>query len=138
MPTGPARQKWRAGFLCPVISNGIQTFAEVGNALLAIRDGRLYKAEFKTFELYCSTKWGIKQTRAYQLMEAAKVTNQLKSSKILELPSTESHAAPLAKLPASEQPAAWQAVFSCPVAGQHLDRRPQDGAPQGQQEIFIG
>ena len=36
-----------------VISKGLKTFSDVGNALLAIRDGRLYREQFPTFEEYC-------------------------------------------------------------------------------------
>jgi hypothetical protein len=32
-------------------------FVKVGLALARIRDARLYRAEFPTFEAYCQTKW---------------------------------------------------------------------------------
>ncbi len=35
------------------INAGLQTFHEVGNALLAIREARLYRQDFATFEDYC-------------------------------------------------------------------------------------
>ncbi|MEY4384770.1 MAG: hypothetical protein RLY20_53 [Verrucomicrobiota bacterium] len=55
------------------IARGQQTFVEVGLALAEIRDLRLYKAEHRTFELYCRAKWGWTRQRAYQLMGAAEV-----------------------------------------------------------------
>lgn len=93
-----------------VINRGLKTFADVGNALLAIRDGRLYREQYATFEEYCREKWGLRQSRAYQLMDSAKLTNQLKSSTMVELPTNERQARPLAKLPPEEQPGAWQAA----------------------------
>ncbi len=35
----------------------VQTFYEVGNALLQIRDERLYRQTHSTFEEYCREKW---------------------------------------------------------------------------------
>ncbi len=89
----------------------MRTFAEVGSALLAIRDGKLYRdGSGRTFEDYCKERWGLKERRAYQLMDAAKATKQLQSCTIVQLPATESQARPLAALPADEQPAAWTAA----------------------------
>ena len=64
----------------------------------------------RTFEDYCKERWGLKQTRAYQLMDAAKISERIKNSTIVELPATESQARPLAKLPPEQQPEAWQAT----------------------------
>jgi hypothetical protein len=36
-----------------VIQEGIDTFVDLGNALLEIRDGRLYRDEFHDFQTYC-------------------------------------------------------------------------------------
>ncbi len=93
-----------------IIKKGLKTFSAVGNALLIIRDGKLYRESHKTFEDYCGERWGIKQSRAYQLMDSAKVTDNLKTSTIVELPATESQARPLAKLPADKQAEVWESV----------------------------
>lgn len=93
-----------------VIRRGLNTFVEVGAALLAIRDGRLYRAEFGTFEDYCQERWGIKRQRAYELMSAAGVVNVL--SEISDkLPERESHVAPLASLEPEQQREAWARVI---------------------------
>jgi len=42
-----------------VIEKGLQTFYEVGQALAFIREKKLYRAEYKTFEDYCRERWGI-------------------------------------------------------------------------------
>src|SRR6185369_17999663 len=40
-----------------IIAKGWHTFVEVGKALTLIRDHRLYRADYKTFEAYCRLKW---------------------------------------------------------------------------------
>ena len=41
-----------------VIERGQQTFIEVGQALMEIRDSRLYRETHATFEAYCNERWG--------------------------------------------------------------------------------
>lgn len=54
-----------------VIEAGLATFVEVGNALLRIRDERLYRDTHGTFEDYCRERWGISRTFAYDTMASA-------------------------------------------------------------------
>jgi hypothetical protein len=60
-----------------VIKTGLNTFTEVGNALAEIRDSRLYREQFDTFEAYCRDRWGMERAHAYRLVDAAKVVNLL-------------------------------------------------------------
>ena len=56
------------------IERGLSTsFVEVGAALAAIRDGRLYQADHTTFEAYCSERWGMSLPRADELIHMATV-----------------------------------------------------------------
>lgn len=55
------------------IGAGLASFIEVGEALGAIRDRRLYRATHGTFEDYCREKWGMSDRRARQLMTAAEI-----------------------------------------------------------------
>lgn len=59
------------------IERGLQTFHEVGTALLEIRDKRLFRLTHPTFEAYCRERWGLERARAYQLMGAAEVVSVL-------------------------------------------------------------
>lgn len=106
-----------------VIANGLRTFVDVGQALTRIRDGELYKAEHRTFEAYCSERWGFSRRRAYQFMEASEVVENVQKF-TQSPPTTESHAAPLAKLALAEQPKAWaEAVKTAPdghVTAKHV------------------
>lgn len=99
------------------IQQGLQTFYEVGSALAVIRDSRLYRAEYATFEAYCFERWGLKQSRVYQFIDAASVVSSLESSTMVEfLPTSERQARPLTSLPTPElQREAWQrAVETAP------------------------
>lgn len=91
------------------IESGLKTFRKVGTALLAIRDGRMYRAGFKTFEDYCRDRWGFNASRARQLIGAAEIAGRIESVTIVT-PATESQARPLAALPPEQQPEAWKAA----------------------------
>lgn len=92
------------------IARGLQTFIEVGEALAEIREKRLYRAAFGTFEDYCREKWGIGASRARQIIGAAAVAGTIESVTAVT-PANEAQMRPLAGLPAEQQRAAWsQAV----------------------------
>jgi len=55
------------------IERGLATFVEVGQALLEIRDSRLYRESHGTFEDYCRERWQFSDRRARQLMTAAEI-----------------------------------------------------------------
>jgi hypothetical protein len=44
-----------------VIELGLATFITVGNALLEIRDSRLYRDTHATLEDYCRERWGSRE-----------------------------------------------------------------------------
>lgn len=56
-----------------VIERGLKTFLEVGEALASIRDNRLYRADFDTFEDYAESRWGFSKTHANRLVAASEV-----------------------------------------------------------------
>lgn len=59
------------------IERGLNTFREVGAALLEIRDKRLWRVSHSSFEAYVAEKWGLERARAYQLIGAAEVVEVL-------------------------------------------------------------
>lgn len=61
------------------IERGLATFVEVGQALLEIRDSRLYRDSHGTFEDYCRERWGFNRQRASQLIQASEVSKYLDS-----------------------------------------------------------
>jgi len=84
------------------IEAGITTFIRVGTALAEMRDSRLYRARYETFELYCSCKWSISRTRAYQMIEAASVASTFVNSEV-PAPTNEGQARALAAAPPEER-----------------------------------
>ena len=59
------------------IEKGRKTFVEVGLALAEIRDNRLYRSDYGTFEQYCQEKWGFKKSYAYQIIDSASVAKSM-------------------------------------------------------------
>ena len=79
-----------------------------GSALKRIRDKKLYKAEFKTFEKYCQDRFKISKAHAYRLIDFAKTCEAIQ-----EDPGAipEKITRPLAKLPDDEaKREVWQEV----------------------------
>lgn len=100
------------------ITNGLQTFYEVGCALARIRDSKSYKlvAGFDTFEEYCRERWDMGYRHANKVIAAADVVHNL--TPIGVTPTVESQARPLTKLAPEQQREAWQRALE--LAG---DRR---------------
>ena len=94
-----------------VIKQGLQTFVEVGQALMLIRDKRLYRAEFGTFEAYCQDKWQLGRNFVNKTIAASNVVANLEmGTRGTQTPQTEKHARPLTKLEPELQVEAWQKV----------------------------
>jgi hypothetical protein len=93
-----------------IIEKGLQTFVEVGNALLEIRDSRLYRRGYATFEDYCKERWGMVRQSANRLISAAEVVQNLQLEPIGSIPETESQIRPLTRLEPALQRAAWNEV----------------------------
>ncbi len=79
-----------------VIERGLATFVEVGQALMEIRDRRLYREQYETFEDYCRERWGWERAHAYRLIDSAQVAKLL--SPIGDKPKNEAQARELVPL----------------------------------------
>ncbi len=82
------------------VEAGRQTFIAVGTALAEIRDTRLYKADFATFDEYCDKRWGFTRAHAHRLIEAASLAKEM--SPVGDIPN-ERTARELARVPAVER-----------------------------------
>jgi hypothetical protein len=110
-----------------VIQRGIGTFVEVGEALLAIRDQRLFRSDFDTFEDYCRERWGFNSPHARRLIRAAETVGNIKNDPMGSfLPTGERQIRPLTALPPDQQREVWQrAVETAPdgkVTAGHVQR----------------
>lgn len=97
-----------------IIERNLAVFYETGQALLKIRDARLYRATHSTFEDYCRERWGFARRTAYQYIEAAEVIDNVRHG-AQEIPANERQARELAGLDAERQREVWQqAVETAP------------------------
>jgi hypothetical protein len=120
-----------------VIERGLTTFIEVGAALLEIRERRLYREGFDSFEGYCRDRWGMARRTAYRYIEAAEVVDHV-SDRTQVLPANVEQTRPLASLLPDQQRVAWaRSVETAPdgrPTGEHVravvdDLFPKDGPP---------
>lgn len=92
-----------------VIERGFKVWQEVGEALLHIRDKRLYRAKYATFEDYCRDRWQMAKTSANRLINASEVYANLTPIGVI-LPANESQARELTTLAPEEQQLVWQVL----------------------------
>lgn len=100
-----------------IIEEGLRTFVDVGGALLKIRDKKLYRQEYSTFEEYINKRWDISKRHAYRLIDAANITDNLKSDPGVTLPQFEKHARPLKNLEPEEQREVWAEIVDTAPEG---------------------
>lgn len=90
-----------------VIEKGLETFYEVGQSLMFIRENRLYRKDFKTFEEYCQEKWGRSRSWANKVISASEVAGFIGNGE--HVPQNQRQVQPLTKLDTPEQQAeAWE------------------------------
>lgn len=91
-----------------VISEGLQTFVEVGNAIREIRDNRLYRESHDTFEEYCKERWGWSKRHTNYQVEAANTAQIVGEISPTRPNASQAHElAPLAKEDPEEAQAVW-------------------------------
>jgi len=91
------------------IKVGIQTFIDVGNCLLEIRDRRLYREKgYSRFEDYCREQWGWERAHAYRQIEAAKTAQVLSPMGDIQTERQARELAPLVKKDEEEAVETWR------------------------------
>jgi hypothetical protein len=103
-----------------VIEKGLETFFEVGSALLDIREKRLYRQSHSTFADYCRERWTLSASYAHQLIDSVEVVNDLRKSARADfqtLPKTEKVVRPLVNLTTEDRQTVW--AQSCQKANGH-------------------
>jgi SAM-dependent methyltransferase len=105
------------------IERGLTTFVEVGQALLTIRDQRLYRETHGDFDTYCRERWGWTRKYADQIAAASVVAGEVTA--IAGTPSNEAQVRPLTKLPTPEaRREAWaEANRAADEAGERVTAR---------------
>ncbi len=97
------------------IASGLSAFFDVAYAMMEIRERRLYREQFATFEDYCRERWDIRRAHAYRLIDAAQVCSKLSPIGDIPLPENECQVRPLTGLPEKFIEKAWKRA--CEKAG---------------------
>ncbi|MCU7836508.1 MAG: hypothetical protein KZQ83_14825 [gamma proteobacterium symbiont of Taylorina sp.] len=88
-----------------IILTGLGQLALVADALIEIRETRLYIENYDNFEDYCKDKWSFSGRHARNLMAASKVLNNMTGTVV---PLHERQTRELSKLPPEEQESIWK------------------------------
>lgn len=91
-----------------IIELGIRKFWEVGTELLKVRNSRLYREDYATFQEYCETRWNFSRQRASQIINSTEVRATLSTSGCQTLPETERETRALQHLEPEEQVKVWK------------------------------
>jgi hypothetical protein len=89
-----------------VIDSGWRGVLDVGLAFARIRDGRLYRVEFKLFDDYCRAKWHYGRDYVDRVISAALVTTRLLTA-CRQKPQHEAQVRPLVGLTPEQAQQAW-------------------------------
>jgi hypothetical protein len=90
------------------IQTGCRSVVEMGLALAEIRDGRLYRNNFSSFEEYCQRRWEFKRGKAHYLISAARICRRIAEIPSLAQPDRESQLRPLLAVSLEDAELAWQ------------------------------
>jgi hypothetical protein len=108
-----AEERTRLANCEAIIALHIKSYEPAGNALRIIRDEKLYRREYWTFEEYCEKRWSLDRTYCYRLINAAETRARLLPvGDNLALPVTEKQVRPLNSLPPEQQAEAWKSSGS--------------------------
>lgn len=114
-------QKERYKICTKTILAALDSQFDGGIALIEVRDYKLYREEFKTFEDYCEEVLKISRRRAYQLIEAAEVKESLPAKASAKIVN-ESQARALIDVPESQRAAVIsEASKNGPLTAQSLE-----------------
>lgn len=64
-----------------IVKAGLASWVSVSLAMIEIRDKRLYRDEYDTFEACCTEEFGISRRHAYRLIEAASVAQEIENAR---------------------------------------------------------
>ena len=84
-----------------VIKDGLRGFVSVGRALSEIRDKRLYRGRYASFEEYLHERWQLGRAYAYRLISGSEVAERIPGL------ANEAQAREMTRVPFSEQRDVW-------------------------------
>lgn len=99
------------------VEKGLRAFWKIGQALRLIRDKRLYRENYPTFEEYCLNRWEISRRSVDHLIAAASVYENFENHGSQILPANERQVRPLTALPPEQQLEVWNQVVTTAPEG---------------------
>jgi len=90
-----------------VIEGGLKKAFDIGQALKAISDAKLYRERYSSFEEYLANRWDFGRSYAYSLIDAAISYNSIVATSSV-LPTNEFQVRSLAQLESRLRSKAWQ------------------------------
>lgn len=110
------------------IRKGMATFMNVGTALKEIREKRLYRAHYSSFEEYCESRWQFKRAYGARVIQAAKVVRRLREEgRFNRYPANEFQARALIGLSDKELLDVWERLetesLDTPLTGEKIKER---------------
>ncbi len=91
-----------------ILHKGWESFVAAGLALAQIRDQRLYRGQYRTFEEYCRQKWDYRKSHVYRLIAAAEVVKCLSPIGDIPQPIHEAQVRPLIGLTPEQVREIWK------------------------------
>jgi hypothetical protein len=113
-PDGPLTVDERADLVKQeeVVSRGLESFIEVGTALLKIRDDRLYRETHQSFGAYLKDRWDLSPSYASRLIGGSQIAADLlplgNGPKALSPPTTERQVRAIASVPKDQRAKVWE------------------------------
>jgi hypothetical protein len=98
------------------IQAGLNAFQRAGKKLIRIRDERLYREEYDTFEDFCKATLGKSKTYINNVIQGYELIQALIAQGETVLPDSERLARQLAKYPKSDRNSIWKRAVQ--IAGQ--------------------
>lgn len=116
-----------------IIEKGFKTFIMVCDALVDVRDKKLYRASHKTFQDYCADRWKMTARHANRLMLSGPVVKNIESEQLVSsvpvaVPQNEAQTRPLQPLTKEKQVAAARIVAE--KQGKHTAKDFKEAAKQ--------
>lgn len=115
------------------ITSGLETVVEVGKALSEIREARLYRERYETFEAYCAAEWDMSRSYAYRQIASAEVAASPIGDKLRKrlggAPLTEGLLRPLTKLEPEDRAAVVEAVCrdrNAPITSKTMEAKTRE------------
>ncbi len=92
-----------------VVEDNMVSWMKVGFALKEIRDRKLYRTKYSTFEQYTKDRFDCARSTAYQYLSGISVIENVRNAdkSFPVLPEKEALVRPLTRLEPNEQPRAW-------------------------------